>query len=235
MYVCPIFIDIRMTRIKFNFILMLLLCGIYTLSAQDTAVRLRLKAGDKASHGAFISTSIEGEHNFNQLFSIRGGAMYSSIGRTALDVRPALFHDLNWGRIQAEALLQYSRQASINNTAAGLGLGLDIRWVYAKAGYYYRSISSNSDQITEPLNYFYEFGVRFLEKNERWDLDFILTNSELFELERQYQMTALLEGCWNASKNLGINFGVGYKPSGTFHMSSDYYQLFGTLGLCYRW
>ena len=161
--------------------------------------------------------------------------MYSSIGRTALDVRPVLFYDLNWGRIQAEAVLQYSRQASINNSAAGLGVGLDIRWVYAKAGYYYRSISSKSDIITEPLNYFYELGVRFLEKNDRWDLNFILTNCELFELERQYQMTALLDGCWHASDNLGVLFGAGYKPSGTFHMSSDYYQLFGTLGLCYRW
>lgn len=224
-----------MSRIKHILVQTLLLCGIYPLSAQDTAVRLRLKAGDKASHGAFISSSIEGEHSLDKLFSIRGGAMYSSIGRTALDVRPALFHDLNWGRIQAEAVLQYSRQASINNTAAGLGLGLDIHWVYAKAGYYYRSISSKSDKITEPLNYFYELGIRFLEKNDRWDLNFILTNCELFELERQYQMTALLDGCWHASKNLGINFGVGYKPSGTFHMSSDYYQLFGTLGLCYRW
>lgn len=224
-----------MTKVKLVLIFALLTCSAYILAAQDSALRLRLKAGDKASHGAFISSSIEGEHSLDELFAVRGGLMYSSIGRTALELRPELFHDLSWGRFKAEALFHYSRQGSINNTAAGLGLGLDIRWVYAKAGYYYRSISSKSDKITEPLNCFYELGVRFLEKNDRWDLDFIITNSEMFELERQYQMTALLDGCWHAGKNLGINFGVGYKPSGTFHMSSDYYQLFGTLGLCYRW
>lgn len=224
-----------MTKVKLVLIFALLTCSAYILAAQDSALRLRLKAGDKASHGAFISSSIEGEHSRDELFAFRGGLMYSSIGRTALELRPELFHDLSWGRLKAEALLHYSRQASISNSAAGLGFGIDADWFYGTVGYYYRSIAGKDGKISEPLNYFYEIGFRFLEKIDAWDLDFIITNSEMFELERQYQMTLLLEGCWYPSKAVGINFGVGYKPAGTFNMSSDYYQLSGTLGLCYRW
>jgi hypothetical protein len=168
-------------------------------------------------------------------FAISGGVQYSTIGRTALEARPSYFKSVKWGQISAEALLHYTYMYSLNNFAAGVGIKLETKWIDAKLGYYYRLYGSAGNIITEPFNLYYKGTIHCLPMFEKWDLDLTLTNCETFELERHYQPSFIVQGWYYPKKFLGITLGANYKPSGMFHLSSDYYQFYTKLGVCYRW
>ena len=72
-------------------------------------------------------------------------------------------------------------------------------------------------------------------QNDQLSLGLRTGHNEIFELERHYQPSFIAECRHYPLPELGIIFGLGYKPSGMFNMSADYYQTFLNLGLCYRW
>lgn len=224
-----------MTRYRLLVVLATFFCAFSQINAQNNQFNLRVRAGDNAVFGAFSSTSIDLRHNFNDSFALRGGAQYSTIGRVAAEMRPEYRYKLDWGCLNALALIHYTNQSSINSVAAGVGVGVTSRVVSATLGYYYRLIRGSGDSIKEPVNYFYELRLSCLPGVENWDLYVRLTNSEMFELERQYYPTYIIEGWWYPQDRLGLSIGICHKPAGMFNMSVDYYQFFGNLGLCYKW
>lgn len=205
------------------------------MQAQDGKVLLEGNIGHNAFFGEFGAISVEVEHSLEKYFAIKGGVQYNTIGRTAIEARPAFFHDMKWGQFSAEVLLHYVRQSSINNYVAGAGLGISGKWAYCKLGYYYRTFSFDNWQINEIFNIYYEGGINFLPMCENWDLQLVFTNSEMFELERHYQPSYKLQGWYYPIKKLGLTLGLSYKPSGMFNMSAGYYQLYTNLGICYKW
>lgn len=216
-------------------ILILLLGGWGTSIAQSGSVRLAIEGGDNALFGGFGALSIEAEQQFKSLFQVRGGLQYNTIQRTAAEVRPALFYDLNFGRLHAEFLLHYTRQSRINTRALGGGFGLTTRYLWLTLGYYHRTIWQGDFALREPLNIYYELGINCLPGIPKWDLQVIFSNSRLFELERHYQPSLHLHGWWYPFERMGFGIGAAYKPAGIFNIASDYYQLYGTIGFQYKW
>ena len=219
-------------------ILLLLLAlglGVGKVQAQQGEVLLGLRGGDNALLGAFSALSVEVDYSSEKHFSLRGGALYSAIEHGVVELRPRYFFNLNYGRISAEFLLHYTQQNSISNYAVGGGLAFDVRRVWASLGYYCRVMTLGVDAVREPFNIYYELGVRCLPRRERWDLNVIFSNSRFFELERHYQPSLVVEGWWYPLTRLGVQVGATYKPAGTFNLSSDYYQLYANVGVCYRW
>ena len=203
--------------------------------AQDGEVWLGLRTGHNTVSGSFAAISIETDYRLEKHFSIEGGAQYNTIGKTSVEARPAYFQDMGWGVISAEALLHYTNMLSINNFCGGAGVDISARWVFGKLGYYYRIYGGDGGRIKEPFNIFYRFGINCLPDIKDWDLKLIATNCESFELERHYQPSFIVQGWYYPKDFLGITLGVNYKPAGTFHLSSDYYQLYAKAGICYRW
>ena len=123
----------------------------------------------------------------------------------------------------------------INNYVLGGCVGIDVRNLWIKAGYYHRTLVSGSNKLAEPFNIYYSFGVSCLPKVEDWDLEVEFTNGRLFDLDRHYLPSLAVDGWWYRSDKVGVNLGVCYTPTGVFHISSDFYRLYTTLGVCYRW
>lgn len=224
-----------MRKIKHLYLILILAFCPLTIEAQDDVVTMGLRAGHNAVFGGFAAFSLETQQTFCKDFSLCGGLQYNTIGKTSLDVRPSYQKTYEWGKLSAEALLTFTNLSSINNFSAGCGVDLDFKSVSAKLGYYYRMYYCDGDMINEPFNIYYEFRAHFLRKVEKWILDLVLTNSEIFELERHYQPSYLAETCYNPRSKIGITFGIGCKPAGPFNLSVDYYQSFIKTGLCYRW
>lgn len=216
-------------------LLVLLVASVGVLHAQGGAVTLGIKGGYNAIFGSFTATAVHGEYEAKESFAIDGGAQYNTIGRIATLVRPKYFHDFNFGRLSGEIMFEYSSQSRMSNYAIGCGASLDMRGVWVTIGYYHRTITLGADRVHEPFNIYYELGVRCLAKAKKWDLNLLLTNCELFELERHYQPSFAIEGWWHPTERLGIQAGVNYKPAGMFNISSEYYQIYGNVGVCYRW
>lgn len=224
-----------MHKFRYLFVIPLCIALSSVLHAQDNEVMVGLRAGHNASFGGFASASVETHQTLHEHFMISGGLQYKTIGTTAVEARPAYIKDFQWGRIGAECLLSYTNLLSVNSMAIGAGAVYTGKWIGAKLGYFYRSFGSKGDSITEPFNIYYEICANFLPMREDWDLEFIITNNEMFELERHYQPTFIMQGRYLLKEHIGVSMGIGCEPAGMFHMSADYYESYLKLGVCYRW
>ena len=235
-YLCPTPDEgILMLNFKTLIISALALCWTTVMSAREGKVQFEARAGHSGTFGAFFAPSLLAEYSLEDYFTVSGGVQYSTVGKTSLEVCPAYFHDLNWGRISAEALIHYTHIFNLNNFAAGAGVYLKTRWIDARLGYYYRLYGNGKASIREPFNIYYRGTIHCLPMSEKWDLDLTMSNCETFELERHYQPSFIIQG-WHYPKDfLGITLGVNYTPAGMLHRSADYYKLYTNAGICYRW
>lgn len=225
-----------MRRLKFIFLILFLSSGTLILDAQDNdELMIGLRAGHYSSFGGFAALSVETTQTFCKNFSINGGVQYNTIGKTSLEARPAYNMPFEWGKFSVESVLTYSYLSSVNNFTAGAGVSVDSRYVGARLGYYYRLYGGRGSRIMEPFNLYYEFRAHFLQNIDKWNLDLVISNCEIFELDRHYQPSFIAECNHYPTGRLGISFGVGCKPSGIFHISAGYYQSYIKTGLCYRW
>jgi hypothetical protein len=224
-----------MARLRLLLILLLLAFSSSALIAQDNELKVGVRAGHNAALGVFAALSLETEQIICQSVSVSGGLQYNTIGKTALELCPSYHMDFDWGKVSAELLAAYTNLTSINSLSAGVGARFDCKSISARLGYYYHLFGGNGDSITEPFNIYYELRAYFLKKLEKWNLDLVITNCEIFELERHYQPSFIVEGGVSLMSRLGISLGLGCKPSGIFNLSADYYQSFLKTGVCYRW
>lgn len=202
---------------------------------KENEVTVGLRAGHNAAFGGFAAMSVETYQTIRGGLAISGGVQYNTIGKTTLEARPGYVMNFGWGKITPELLLTYSRLASVSSLAAGVGAGFSFRRTDIKFGYYYHTFGGQGGWITEPFNIYYELNVHLLQKVDNWSMDLIITNNEIFELERHYQPSFIAQCHYYPTSTLGISFGIGCKPSGMFHMSADYYQTYIKTGVCYRW
>ena len=221
---------------KFKHYLALLLIPLCALSyAQESEVRLNIKGGNNAAWGGYGALSVEAHHSLKKSFSVKGGIQCNTLGNVVIEARPSYFHDFSIGRLHAEALLYYAPKSKIHNYAFGAGVGFTARYVYITMGYYYRAIAQGKESLREPFNIYYELGINCLPSIPKWDLTLSISNNRIFELERHYQPSFTIDGWWYPLEKVGVTLGVTYKPAGIFHISSDYYQFYTNVGVCYKW
>lgn len=224
-----------MIKLRHIFVILVLVLSPSILRAQNNEVKLGLRTGYNAALGTFGAVSVETTQNFRNNFSIDGGLQYNTIGKAAFEAHPAYSFQFEKCRLSVETLLSYNNISSINSIAIGAGANIDYKSITGKLGYFYRLFGGKGGFINEPFNIYYELNVHCLKKIEKWDLDLIITNCELFELERHYQPSFIAEGSYYPLSKMGISLGIGCKPAGMFNISADYYQSYIKAGVCYRW
>lgn len=215
-------------------LLMLVGCSVL-LRAQDGQIGAGVRVGNIATFGTFGALTVEGNHHFNNSLAVEGGVMHTTYERTVAEMRPSYSLDVPFDTLHFEALLHYAGQNGINNYVVGGGVGIEVGHFWATAGYYHRTLQSGSDHLAEPFNLYYSFGVSCLPQVEDWDLEVEFSNSRLLLLDRHYLPSLAVDGWWHYSDKVGVNLGVCYTPTGIFHISSDFYRLYTTLGVCYKW
>lgn len=197
-------------------------------------VILGLRTGHNTAFGSFAAASIQTVQHFDRI-NLLGGIQYNSIGKTAVEMRPAYVKETDWGLLTGEALFAFTNLASTDCFTAGAGVGISREGIKVKLGYYYRIYGNNGSRINEPFNIYYELRANLLPMLESWNLQLVITNNEIFELERHYQPSFIVEGRHDLTDCLGLSMGIGCKPAGMFNLSADYYQSFMNLGIYYRW
>lgn len=196
---------------------------------------LDLRGGHNAAFGGYASAAVQTLLCIYQDLSIKGGAQYSTIGKTSLGLRPEYAFATDWGYISAEALIDYTNLSSVNSLSIGAGTHMSGKWIDFRLGYYYHLFGGKGGSIVEPFNVYYELAANLLPMQEDWDLQLIITNCDLFELERHFQPSFIAQGLHYLHNGLGLSMGIGCKPAGMFNMSADNYQSYLKLGVLYRW
>lgn len=215
--------------------ILLLASSSLILKAQDDVLAVGLRTGHNVAFGHFAAVSLETMQTFLEDFSVSGGVQYSTIGKVAIEACSAYIMDFDWGCLSPEVMMAYTSLMPITNFAVGAGVSVDFKRVKTTLGYYYRHYGIPGYRIIEPFNVYYECSVQFLQKIKDWDLQFSVTNNEIFELERHFQPSFILQCFYYPVHKLGISLGIGCKPAGMFNMSADYYQSYLKAGVCYRW
>lgn len=224
-----------MTHTKRHLLLALLLTLSSLLNAQNSSIEVGTRGGNNATFGNFGALSLVAQHNFADNFTLKGGILSTTYERFSAEVRPSYHHNLPFGTLHFEALLHYTDQSNMGNFALGGGVGIRTNRLWAKVGYYHRTLQSGGERLAEPFNLYYEFGVNLLPSRPDWDLMVVLSNSHFLDLERHYIPSLTVDGWWYPSQKWGIRLGAHYTPTGVFFISSDYYQLLANIGVCYRW
>lgn len=219
-----------------NFLMILLLASSpLIMKAQDDWLAVGLRAGHNVAFGNFSAVSLETNLTFLEDFSLSGGVQYNTIDKIALDARPSYNMDLDWGCLATEVMMSYTNLMPMVSFAIGAGVSVDFERVRTTLGYYYRLYGCLGYKITEPFNVYYECSVQLLQRIKDWDLQFAVTNNEIFELERHFQPSFIIECFYYPIHKLGISLGIGCKPAGMFNMSANYYQSYLKTRVCYRW
>ena len=224
-----------MKRANRHTLLVLLLSLSGVIHAQNGLVELGVRGGNNATFGNFGAISLVAEHNFGEQFTLKGGILSTTFDRFSAEVRPSYEIKTSFGALHFEALLHHSSQSSLQTSALGGGVGVRSEHLWATFGYYCRTLGSRGEMLTEPFNLYYEFGVNCLPMLPEWDLKATFSNSRIFDLDRHYLPSLSIDGWWYPSNKVAVRLGASYTPTGIFHISSDYYQLYTSLGLCYRW
>lgn len=216
-------------------LLLIFFCSLNLLYAQEGRTELYLSAGNNTVFGNFTAVSFKLHSYSKKNFSFKAGAQYNYSPYMVFEVRPGYSRKFSSCRLTLEGLLYYTPRKKIHNVAAGVGIGLDTRYINISLGYYYRAIAGKGSYLGEPFNIYYDFAVNCLPNTSACDLKFSISNSRMMELERHYQPSFAID-CWlYPFDRLGTVLGICYKPAGMFNLSSDYYQFYANLGVCYKW
>lgn len=199
-------------------------------------VRLDGHMGFNQTSGMYGGASVSSSFDSFGFLEFDSALRYSSFNRVALDIRPSWFRDFPFGRLTAGALMHYTRQNHTDDLCFGAGAGLELRWFRIDLGYYYRvMMAGDGGSITEPLNLYYELAFSCLPDVEKWDLNAIISNCRPAQLERLHQPCLALEGIYYPSPCIGLVLSADYRRTGILHVSSSFYQFYGSLGVKYRW
>lgn len=95
-----------MIRLRLLLTLSLLAFCSSILSAQDDELKVGLRLGHNAAFDGFAALSLETVQTIGQNITVSGGLQYNTIGKTALEVRPAYNMNFNWGNNHSIPLLR---------------------------------------------------------------------------------------------------------------------------------
>lgn len=224
---------LKMKRILSFFLVVLLPSLAYASDRGD--VRLDGHMGFNQTYGLYGGAALSSSFDVCGFLEFDSSVRYSSFGRTALDIRPSWFMPLPSGRLSAGVLAHYVYQNHTDDFCFGAGAGLELRWFRADLGYYCRIMSAGGSSVTEPFNLYYEFAFSCLPDVENWDLHAILSNCRPAQLERLHQPCVALECIFYPSSSVGIVLSADYRRTGILHVSSMFYQFYGSLGVKFRW
>lgn len=129
----------------------------------------------------------------------------------------------------------------ISDITAGLGLGYRMDYVSVTLGVFARVMDdwdrdwhSNDTYVVEPFNLLYRLEVFCRPQSNPWNLSFLFSNVDDFQMERMWQPLFGINGWCDVADHWRLIFGVQCKPTGMFHLDATFYGATARFGFSYR-
>lgn len=159
----------------------------------------------------------------------------------ALQFRPKF--ELPVGEMFIETDIYYRAllRSRSNDITAALGVGYRMDHVSVTLGVFSRvmddmdrSWHSNDSYVVEPFNLLYRIEVFCRPQNNNWNLSFMFSNIDDYQMERMWQPLFGI-GAWvDVKEHWRLNFGAQCKPAGMFHLDASFYGATARAGFSYR-
>lgn len=159
----------------------------------------------------------------------------------ALQLRPKF--ELPVGELFLETDVYYRAFARnrIGDITAALGVGYRMDYVSVTLGVFSRVIDdwnrswyTDDNFVVEPFNLLYRIEVFCRPQNNNWNLSFMISNIDDYQMERMWQPLFGIGAWYDINEHWRLNFMAQCKPTGMFHLDATFYGATGRVGFTYR-
>lgn len=180
---------------------------------------------------------------FNPYFEMEAKMQFSTanVHTGALQFRPKF--ELPVGELFLETDLRYRMVARnrIGDITAGVALGYRMDYMSITIGSFCRVFDdwdrdwhSNENFVVEPFNLLYRIEVFCRPQNNNWNLSFMFSDVDDYQMERMWQPLFSVGAWYNVTDHLRLNFAAQCKPTGMFHLDASFYGATFRTGFSYR-
>lgn len=180
---------------------------------------------------------------FNPYFEMEAKMQFSTanVHTGVLQFRPKF--ELPVGELFLETDLRYRMVARnrIGDITAGVALGYRMDYVSITIGSYCRVFDdwdrdwhSNENFVVEPFNFLYRIEVFCRPQNNPWNLSFMFSDVDDYQMERMWQPLFSVGAWYNVTDHWRLNFAAQCKPTGMFHLDASFYGATFRTGFTYK-
>ena len=159
----------------------------------------------------------------------------------ALQLRPKFELPVGELFIETDILYRAVVRNQLGDITAALGLGYRMDYVSITLGVftrvlddYNRSWYNDETFVVEPFNLLYRLEVFCRPQNNPWNLSFMFSNVDDYQMERMWQPLFSIGAWYDVKDHWRLNFGVQCKPTGMFHLDATFYGATFRTGFSYR-
>lgn len=191
-------------------------------------------------HGNF---DIQALMPINQHFEMEAKLQLSTanVYSGTVQLRPKF--QLPVGEMFIETDLRYRVVARnrIGDINAAIGVGYRMDYVSITLGSFTRVIDDydltwhqQGNYVVEPFNLLYRIEVFVRPQNNFWNLSFMFSNVDDYQIERMWQPLFSAAAWYDVTDHWRLNFWAQCKPTGMFHLDATFYGATCRAGFSYR-
>jgi len=158
-----------------------------------------------------------------------------------LQIRPKFELPVGEIFIETDMLYRAVVRNRVSDMSAALALGYRMDYVSVTLGLFSRvfinwdrDVHSDETYVVEPFNLLYRIEVFCRPQNNPWNLSFMFSNVDDYQMERMWQPLFGVGAWYNVTDHWRLNFGAQCKPTGMFHLDATFYGATFRTGFTYR-
>lgn len=191
-------------------------------------------------HGNF---DVQALMPFNPHFEMEAKLQFSTanVHTMALQFRPKFELPVGEMFLETDVLYRAVARNRIHDFTAALGVGYRMDHVSVTLGVFSRVMDdwdrdwhSNETFVVEPFNLLYRIEVFCRPQNNPWNLSFMFSNVDDYQLERMWQPLFSVRAWYDVNNHWRLNFAAQCKPTGMFHLDASFYGATLRAGFSYR-
>lgn len=180
-------------------------------------------------HGNF---DVQALMPFNPHFEMEAKLQFSTanVHTMALQFRPKFELPVGEMFLETDVLYRAVARNRIHDFTAALGVGYRMDHVSVTLGVFSRVMDdwdrdwhSNETYVVEPFNLLYRIEVFCRPQNNPWNLSFMFSNVDDYQLERMWQPLFSVGAWYDLNNHWRLNFAAQCKPTGMFHLDASFY------------
>ena len=191
-------------------------------------------------HGNF---DIQALMPINKYFEMEAKLQFSTanVYTGALQLRPKFEVPVGEVFIETDVLYRAVARNRIGDITAALAVGYRMDYVSVTLGVFSRVMDdwdrdwhSTDSYVVEPFNLLYRLEVFCRPQNNPWNLYFMFSNVDDYQMERMWQPLFSIGAWYDVNDHWRLNFGAQCKPTGMFHLDATFYGATCRTGFSYR-
>ena len=180
---------------------------------------------------------------FNPYFEMEAKLQLSSanVYSGALQFRPKFGLPVGEMFLETDILYRALARNRLSDMTAALGVGYRMDYVSVTLGLYCRvledwdrDIHTDESYMVEPFNLLYRLEVFCRPQDNPWNLSFMVSNADDYQLERMWQPLFMIGAWYDPAEHWRVLMGVECKPTGMFHLDASFYGITARAGFTYK-